>query len=58
MRLVWLLVAVFAAEWLLLGIAIKAMPDDELPRAVIIIVVLTIIGGWVAVYLRVQRRMR
>jgi len=57
MWVVWLLLAVFAAEWLLLWLVIRVVPRERLPLAVLTIVITTIIGGWVAVYFRVQRRM-
>jgi hypothetical protein len=54
--LVWLLLAVFAGEWLFLWLAIKVVPHEQLPLFVFVVIVVTIIGGWVAVYLRLQRR--
>lgn len=54
--LVWLLLAVFAGEWLLLWLVSQTIPPERLPLAVLIVVIVTIVGGWVAVYFRVQRR--
>lgn len=54
--LVGLLLALFAAEWLLLWLVIRSVPADRLPQAVLMVVVLTVVGGWIATYLRVQRR--
>lgn len=56
--LVWLLLAVFAGEWLLLWTIVRAVPQERLIPAVVTVVVLTIIAGWVAVYFRIQRRSR
>ena len=58
MWLVWLLLAVFAAEWLLLTASIKKVSNEKLPLAVSVVVIATIVGGWTAVYVRVQRRGR
>jgi hypothetical protein len=55
---VWLLLALFAGEWLLLLLVIQAAPQDRLIPAVLTVVILTILAGWVAVYLRIQRRRR
>ncbi len=54
--LVWLLLAVFAGEWLLLWFVIRVVSRDQVLPTVLTVVILTIIGGWIAVYLRVQRR--
>ena len=54
--LVWLLLALFTGEWLLLWLAMERVPKERLLPTVGAIVVITIIGGWVTVYLRVQRR--
>jgi hypothetical protein len=54
--LVWLLLAVFAGEWIVLWLAFKVVPREQLPLYVFGAIVATIIGGWVAVYLRIQRR--
>lgn len=51
-----LLVAVFAGEWVLLGLAMQLIPPDQLPLYVFGIIIVTIIGGWVAVYFRIQKR--
>jgi hypothetical protein len=54
--LVWLLLAVFAGEWLFLWLAFKVVPREQLPLYVFGVIVVTILGGWVAVYRRLQRR--
>ncbi len=54
--MVWLLLAVFAGEWVLLWLAMRLIPVEQLPLYVFSIVILTIIGGWVAVYFRIQKR--
>jgi hypothetical protein len=54
--LIWLLLAVFAGEWVLLGIAIKTVPHEQLPFYVLGVVIATIIVGWIAVYFRIQRK--
>ena len=54
--LVWLLLAVFAGEWVFLWLAIKVVPREQLSLYVFGVIVATILGGWVAVYLRLQRR--
>ena len=56
--MVWMIVALFGAEWLLLWVVINAVPRDYLALAVLSIAVVTIIGASAAVYLRVQRRTR
>jgi uncharacterized membrane protein YqgA involved in biofilm formation len=56
--LVWLLLAVFAGEWVLLGVAIKMVPREQLPFYVLSVVIATIVGGWIAVYFRIQRKVR
>ncbi len=56
--LVWLLLAVFAAEWLGLWLVIRVVPREQLPLALLTIVLATIGGGCVAVYFRVQRRIK
>lgn len=56
--MVWLLLAVFAGEWLLLWAVIRATPQAQLIPAVVVVIVLTILIGCGAVYLRIQRRMR
>jgi prepilin-type N-terminal cleavage/methylation domain-containing protein len=53
-----LLVAVFAAEWILLRLLFAVLADRVQLLATIGVIVLTILGGWVAVYQRVQRRAR
>ena len=55
--LVWLLGAVFVAEWLLLWLAIRFLPPERMPAAVLTIAIATIVGGSAATYFRVQRRM-
>ena len=54
--LVWLLAALFAAEWLLLWLVTQSVPRERLPLAVLTVAVATIIGGSAAVYFRVRRR--
>lgn len=56
--LVWLFVALFAAEWLLLWLALRFVPMERLPLVVLVIAVVTIIGGSATLYFRVQWRMR
>jgi hypothetical protein len=56
--MVWLLVAVFAGEWLFLLLVMRSVTQERLIPAVLTVVVLTILTGWVAVYLRIQRRIR
>ena len=55
---VWLMLIVFCGEWLLLSAVIKGMPPAQVPAGVFGVIILTIIGGWGAVYVRVQRRPR
>ena len=55
---VWMVGALFAAEWLLLWFVLHTIPREYLVTAVMGIVVLTIIVGSLAVYFRVQRRAR
>lgn len=56
--LIWLFVALFVAEFLLLWTVLRIIPSEWLPTAVLSIVIATIVGGWAAVYVRVQRRGR
>jgi len=56
--LAWLLLAVFAGEWILLWAVIRIVSKEQVPFCVFGVVVLTIIVGWVAVYLRLQRKGR
>jgi hypothetical protein len=56
--LVWMVVALFGAEWLLLAVVTQWVPKDYLPLAVLTIAILTIIGACLAIYLRMQRRPR
>lgn len=56
--LLWLLPALFAGEWLLLLLVLQSVPQERLIADVFFIVILTIIAGWVAVYFRIQRRIR
>jgi hypothetical protein len=58
MWIVWLLLAVFAGEWLLLWLVIHTVSREHLILAVLTVVIVTIIVGCVAVYFRVQRRIR
>ncbi len=53
----WLVGAVFAAEWLLLWLVFQTVPREYLLAAVMGVVAVTIIVGSFAVYFRVQRRM-
>ncbi len=50
-----LLVAIFAAEWVLLRLLFVVLADRVQILATVGVIVLTILGGWVAVYRRVQR---
>ena len=52
--LVWLLLGLFAGEWLLLWFVLQMVPAERLALAVLAVVIAAIIGGWVAVYFRVQ----
>jgi len=54
---VWLIVALFAAEWLFLWVVMTVVPREYLALAVLSVAIVTIIGAVVAVYLRMQRRM-
>jgi hypothetical protein len=56
--LIGLLIALFAAEWLLLWLVIRVLPREMLPWAVFTVAIVTIVVGSVVVYFRVQRRMR
>ncbi len=56
--LVWVVGALFVAEWLLLWLVFQTIPRGHLVAAVIGVIVMTIIGGSCAVYLRVQRRVK
>jgi hypothetical protein len=56
--LVWMVLALFGAEWLLLWVVINQVPRDYLPVAVLSIAMVTIAGASAVVYLRVQRRMQ
>lgn len=56
--MVSLLLAIFAGEWVLLGLAMQLVPPEQLLLYVFGIIISTIIGGWVAVYFRIQKRTR
>ena len=56
--LVGLLIALFAAEWLLLWVVVRILPTEMLPWAVFAVAIVTIVVGSGAVYFRVQRRMQ
>ena len=55
---IFLLIALFAGEWLLLWLVVRNVPRQYLVPAVFGVILVTIAGGWIAVYLRVQRRTR
>lgn len=55
--LVFLLTALFAGEWVLLWLVMHNVPRDHLLPAVFGVIVATLLGGWAAVYLRMQRRL-
>ncbi len=55
---VFFLIVLFAAEWTLLWVVVRAVPRDHLVPAVFGVIVVTIVGGWIAVYLRMERRPR
>jgi hypothetical protein len=54
--LVWLFTALFAAEWLVLWFVIERVSEERLPQVVLIVALVTIVAGWAAVYIRLQRR--
>ncbi len=56
--LVFFLIALFAAEWSLLWLVVRILPRERLVPAVFGVIVATIVGGWIAVYLRMERRAR
>ncbi len=56
--IVGLFVALFAGEWLLLWLVVRALPEEQLIQGVTLVITLTIAAGWAAVYVRVQRRSR
>ena len=56
--MVGLLIALFAAEWLLLWLVVRILPSEMLPWAVFTVAIVTIVVGSGVVYFRVQRRMR
>jgi hypothetical protein len=56
--LVWLLGVLFVAEWLLLWLVFQTISREHLLLAVLAVILLTILGGSVAVCFRVQRRAR
>jgi hypothetical protein len=54
--LLWLFLALFAAEWLGLWLVIQALPGERLPQAVLLVAGVTMVVGWVAVFVRLQWR--
>ena len=56
--LAWVVLAMFALEWLVLWLVMQTIPQEQLLPAVLVVMVVTIIGGSLAVYFRVQRRQR
>lgn len=53
-----LLLALFAAEWLLLWLVLHKVPQEHLLPMVLTVAIATIIGGWVAVFFWLRRRPR
>jgi hypothetical protein len=58
MWLVGLIVALFAAEWLVLWFAVRLVSVEQLPLMVIIVAITTIVVGTLTIYFRVQRRIK
>jgi hypothetical protein len=58
MWLVGLIVALFAAEWLVLWVAVRLVSVEQLPLMVIIVAITTIVVGTLTIYFRVQRRIK
>lgn len=56
LSLIFLLIALFIAEWLFLWIVMQCIPENSLLPVTFTVILLIIAGGWVAVYLRIQRR--
>ncbi len=54
--LIWLTLIVFGGEWLLLSAAITRLAPNHVPACVFSMIILTIVGGWVAVCVCVQRK--
>jgi hypothetical protein len=54
--LVWLLLAVFAGEWVLLWAVMQSVPHDQLLWWVFGVIMATILVAWIAVYVRMQRK--
>lgn len=54
--LLGLLLSVFATEWLLLEAVLSSLPREKWLMAVVVIIVLIIVCGWVAVYMRVRQK--
>ena len=50
------LIASFAAEWILLQLIFEFLPRKNWAQAAIVIIIIIIIGSWVAIYKRMQRR--
>lgn len=54
--ILWLFLGLFSAEWVLLWLAMQYLPKNWVALGVLSSVVVTIMGGWVAIFVRLQRR--
>jgi hypothetical protein len=54
--LIWFMLVLFGGEWLLLSMVMNRVPPTQVPAYVFGVIILAIIGGWVAVFASVQRR--
>ncbi|MFQ5418859.1 MAG: hypothetical protein ACE5EY_00710 [Anaerolineae bacterium] len=54
--ILWLFLGLFSAEWVLLWLAVQYLPKNWVAPGVLGLVVITILGGWVAVFVRLHWR--
>ena len=54
--LIGMFLAVFATEWLLLEAVFGSLPREKWLTAIVVVIVLIIVGDWIAVCMRVRRK--
>ncbi len=54
--IVWLVLAMFLIEWILLWLVFRSLPIQKVPGVALSIIMGSIILAWIAVFIRVERR--
>lgn len=54
--IVWLILAMFLIEWVLLSLVFHALPLEQITRVALWIIMGSIIATWIAVFIRVERK--